>query len=37
MDTGITEQDARLLAKALYDAERKIKSQMNTIWLSAVR
>lgn len=31
MDTGITEQDARLLARELFEAERKIRRQMNTI------
>jgi len=31
MNTGISEQDAQALGKALYEAERKIRSQMRTI------
>ena len=31
MNTGISERDAQELGKALYEAERKIRSQMRTI------
>lgn len=31
MNTGITEQDAQAIGKALYEAERKIRAQMATI------